>query len=482
MEQKSSCWLFLVGGKGKIGYWRWLLLCCLSYCVYQRPVAAIGMPLDAAVVSGHDTLCFFGESLVLPAVSVGDLPYCRGWSEKKVKRFYGDLFQTDFRQFLNFCTVQAGAMCIGDWGYYLLVERIAAHYFPKDTLSATVFTCFMMRRSGYECTLTYRLRQRQIACYVCTLQRVDYRHHLYRRGKCYSQVCGTDCPGGIELDWSEMERKMELGRGQKETMSRLRALDLRMTEAPLIGSRFCERRFCMSIGTDSLEVAVCYNPQHLVYYDRYPFTSLDVYFNTPLPVMAAERLKESFMPLLLRLPLFERADFLLRYVQFAYRYETDHAQFGREKYNFAEESLHYDAADCDDRSILYATLLRLLVPEVEVIGLNFPLHVCAAVAFPDSMGMGEVVPRPLEIGGNCAGKSKSAAIIPLGDDADFIEWKGRRYYVADPTYAGAGIGESMPAFRQMEPEVIELMPLWRKTTCTDKAGGYSDFSLGQTIR
>lgn len=480
MKQKSSCWLFLVGGRGKIGYWRWLLLCCLSYCVYQRPVAAIGRPQNAAVASGHDTLCFFGESLVLPAVPVGEPPYCQGWSEKKMKRFYGDLFQTDFTRFLNFCTMQAGAMCLGDWGYYLLVERIAAHYFPRDTLSATVFTCFMMRRSGYECTLTCRLRQRQIACYVCTLQRVDYRHHLYRRGKCYSQVCGTGCPGGVEVDWSEIERKMKRRGGQKDMLSRLRALDLRMAEAPLIGSRFCEHRFYTSAGTDSLEVAACYNPQHLVYYDRYPFTSLDVYFNTPLPARAAERLKESFMPRLLHLPLFGRAGFLLHYVQFAYRYETDHAQFGREKYNFAEESLHYDAADCDDRSILYATLLRLLVPEVEVIGLSFPLHVCTAVAFPDSMEVGPVISEPLETGGNCAGRSESGAIIPLGDDADFIEWKGRRYYVADPTYVGADIGEAMPAFRQMVPEVIEVMPLRQKEKRIDKAGVRSGFSSGQT--
>lgn len=378
--------------------------------------------------------------------------------------------------------MQAGAMSLGDWGYYLLVEQVAAHYFPKDTLSATVFTCFMMRRSGYECTLTYRLRQHQIACYVCTLQQVDYRHHLYRRGKCYSQVCGTDCPGGVEVDWSETDRKMGRRGGLKDTLSRLRALDLRMAVAPLIGSRFCERRFCTSAGADSLEVAACYNPQHLVYYDRYPFTSLDVYFNTPLPAMAAERLKETFMPRLLCLSLFERANFLLHYVQFAYRYETDHAQFGREKYNFAEETLHYDAADCDDRSILYATLLRLLVPEVEVIGLNFPLHVCTAVAFPDSMEMEPVASEPSETGGNRAGKSKSAIILPLGDDADFIEWKRRRYYVADPTYVGADIGEAMPAFRQMEPEVIEVMPLQQKENCIDKAGTPSDFSLEQAIR
>lgn len=229
-----------------------------------------------------------------------------------------------------------------------------------------------------------------------------------------------------------------------------------MREAPAIGFRFNERQYRSYADADSLEVTTCYNPQHLAYYARYPFTTLDVYFNTPLPEPAAERLREAFLPRLIGLPLYERANFLLHYVQFAYNYETDHAQFGKEKYNFAEESLCYDATDCDDRSVLYAVLLRLLVPEVEVVGLNFPLHVCTAVAFPAGMEKDTAVLFFSERGDTLLEGGMTHLPDALREGADFIVWKGRRYYVADPTYIGADIGEAMPVFKRIEPKVIEV--------------------------
>jgi len=459
MEQKSSCRFFPVGGKGKMGYVWWLLVCGWWYGVCGWSSMALPRQAVPDRFPHHDTLRFFGESIVLPAVSAEGFPHCRGWSRKKVERYYRDLFETDFVKFLDFCTMQAETMRLGDWGYYLLIEQAAARYFPQDTLSASVFTCFMMRRSGYECTLTYDLRQHRVGCFVWAAQRMDYRYHLYRRGICYSQTCGMFCPGGIEMEWWKIERKVVPDIVRGDSLPRLRALDLRMSEAPLIGRRFCERRYYSYAGADSLAVTVCYNPQHLAYYACYPFTTLDVYFNTPLPAVASERLKEALMPRLIHLSLYEQANFLLHYVQFAYTYKTDHAQFGKEKYNFAEESLCYEAADCDDRSVLYAALLRLLVPEVEVVGLNFPLHVCTAVSFPGEEVGEPVFPHALEKEAAPFEKCGSALMEFLGDSADFIVWQGRRYYVADPTYVGADIGEAMPVFKRMEPEVIKVMPL-----------------------
>lgn len=361
MEQRSFGRFWGIAGWDKIEHVFRVLLLVWGYSFFGLSDIVAGGTVGEDRKSDLATFDFFGEPIVLPSLLRDCFPGCRGWSTKKMERYYRDLFQTDFKKFLNFCTLQADTMHLGDWGYYRLVEQIAAHYFPQDTLSATIFTCFMMRRSGYECTLTYNLRKHQVAGYIWAAQRMDYRHHLYRRGLCYSQVCGTACPSGVELDWAEIEHKINRKAKWRDSLPRLRALNLRMSEAPLIGSRLEERQYRSYADGDSLMVTTCYSPDHLDYYASYPFTSLDVYFNTPLPTIAAERLRVAFLPRLLKLSLYERANFLLHYVQFAYSYETDHAQFGKEKYNFAEESLCYDATDCDDRSVLYAVLLRLLV-------------------------------------------------------------------------------------------------------------------------
>ncbi len=122
----------------------------------------------------------------------------------------------------------------------------------------------------------------------------------------------------------------------------------------------------------------------------------------------------------------EKADFLLALVQNSLAYQDDVTQFGTQRHLFPEETLVMPFSDCEDRSFLFATLMKMAF-NFELILTDYPGHVATAVQL---------------------GQPKS--------DDDVIVWKGRNWIICDPTYMNASSGMSMPDFKSVTPEVISL--------------------------
>lgn len=119
------------------------------------------------------------------------------------------------------------------------------------------------------------------------------------------------------------------------------------------------------------------------------------------------------------------ANKLLNWVQTGFVYEYDDKVWWHDRVFFAEETLYYPYADCEDRSILFSRLIRdLLCLEVALI--YYPVNLATAVKFTS------------EIPGD--------AII-INDD---------RFIVCDHTYIGVPIGKQMPQLEWDKAETIIL--------------------------
>ena len=121
----------------------------------------------------------------------------------------------------------------------------------------------------------------------------------------------------------------------------------------------------------------------------------------------------------------EAVNLLLRFVQTSLKYKTDEGQFGIENYLFPEETIFYPYSDCEDRSIFFAWLVRNLLG-LEVVGLDYPGHIAAAVRFNEKV------------------------------KGDAFRMNGKRYVVTDPTYINASAGMSMPDFKKSKPGIIRI--------------------------
>lgn len=124
----------------------------------------------------------------------------------------------------------------------------------------------------------------------------------------------------------------------------------------------------------------------------------------------------------------EAANALLHFVENGFAYKTDRDQFGEgvEKPFFFEEILYHPYCDCEDRSIFYSYLVKQVLG-LDVVLVHFPGHACTAVAFNNPPSRRTVT----------------------------YTYKGRRYYICDPTYIIADVGMCMPSFVDITPTFME---------------------------
>ncbi|MFA9460358.1 hypothetical protein [Thiohalorhabdus methylotrophus] len=173
-------------------------------------------------------------------------------------------------------------------------------------------------------------------------------------------------------------------------------------------------------------VRVPVNPNLLSYQDSLPQLSLANYFLMEPPAEFSEGLRRQLKAELQGLPPREKVELLLAFVQKAFQYKRDQDQFGGENYLLPTETAHYSHSDCEDRAVLFSWLVHDLLG-YPVVALDYPGHVATAVALPE------------------------------GGQGRYVEWKGKRFYVADPTYVNAGLGTAMPRYADAQPEIL---PAW----------------------
>jgi hypothetical protein len=171
------------------------------------------------------------------------------------------------------------------------------------------------------------------------------------------------------------------------------------------------------------EFEIKYDKNLIDFYNDYPQADIKIYFDATMGRATKESLSTALMPIVSGMDATDAAGLLLKFVQ-AFDYQTDDQQFGHEKFFFPDEMFHYQYSDCEDRSVLYAWLVKQLTG-LDVIGLNYPGHMATAVRFN-----GDV-------------------------EGNYVEYNGVRYTICDPTYIGAPVGMAMPQFADAGAVIIE---------------------------
>lgn len=204
-----------------------------------------------------------------------------------------------------------------------------------------------------------------------------------------------------------------------------RKMSLAVRSTPNIPSTPAERVLKFTWQRQPFEIPVKFEPSFPVYFTNYPQTAIQFYGEAPLSSVVRKSLLEGIRPHLEGKSEQQVADFLLALTQKSFPYMTDDQQFGREKWNFAEETLFYPYSDCEDRSVFYVQLMRLHT-KLPVVFLEYPGHMATAVKF---------------------------STPPAGDQ---VNVGGETYTVCDPTYIGARIAMAMPQFKAVAPRVVRI--------------------------
>lgn len=304
------------------------------------------------------------------------------------------------------CVALKKALGLNDWGYYDLVRTLADGFCGPKTNESVVLQSFLMAEAGYKVRMArgggrlFLLLATDGQVYARPYFNIDgqvfYILDDVPRAASYN-ICNFTIPGAAFVAGDARAAPLRAEpRGARRPQFRRRGFDDGDGKPQPDG-------FLYELSALSLE-RLC---GHGAYCPGVRATL------SPLRAAVAGKGER------------EAAELLLHYLHRAFPYKTDEAQFGIERTLFAEEMYYYPYSDCEDRSILFARLVKDLLG-LDVVLLYYPAHIAAAVCFK-----GEV-------------------------KGDYMQLGNKRYVICDATYIGAGVGEAMPDLKRTPAQVVRI--------------------------
>lgn len=305
-------------------------------------------------------------------------------------------------------------MQMNDWAYFLLTKKVATRLSTLQSEDCrTVFQHFLLVQSGYDVRLA-RV-DRFLVLLLPIREEVYARPYLTVDGKLYYIISDRNLKEHSSIFTYKLPDKLI----QKAYLSLAMDRELLLPVQPKL--------FCVKAG--GLEVRGEVNVNKIRFYKEYLSCELMVYARAVPEKRLSKQLLASLSDQLKGKPCRDVLNQLLSWVQKGFCYQTDGEQFGYEKPFFIEENFFYPASDCEDRAVLFAYLVNLILGR-EVVLLDYPGHVATAVC----------------LNGDDEHEIKGA----------YMQLNGRRYMVCDPTYMNAEVGMLMPSYKNKRPKVIRL--------------------------
>jgi hypothetical protein len=352
---------------------------------------------------------FYGTELNV-ATTVAENVNLAGTRESDVADAWAKLCKADSEQLVADCMTLRDEHKMNDWGFLVFTEKIGEQIYGEEATDKIAFLqMFILSKSGYKVKLSkINDKLKLMVSPAGSLYGMPYivldgtKYYVYRADK----TSGSMSVYTYKHDFANAKNFV--------------SMDVVYTP-----------EFDMSEYTENVtppsgksKASTVVNSNLIAFYKDYPQCDVAVYYHTPM----SRELKASLYPSLKSSiegkSQKDAANILLDFVQSGFKYQTDGEQFGYEKPFFIDENFFYPACDCEDRSILYATLVKDLIG-LDAVLLDYPNHIATAVCFTDDV------------------------------QGDYVALEGeRKYLICDPTYIGATIGMCMPQFRSVTPEII----------------------------
>lgn len=307
------------------------------------------------------------------------------------------------------CLEWREVLSLGDWGYFCLLRDMAETLLGKDSNESVLLQLYLMAQSDYMVRIG-RINGHLVPLLPFEDDVFVYYYLTLPDGRFYIMSDGREgdfdiCNRAFSNKESKLSLRMEC--------------PPRFAFSPTSSRTFAAKRF------PELRVQLETNRNLIDFYDGYPQSLWTNYSWAGL----SEEVKDKLYPMLRKgiegKGQIEAANRIINFVQTAFEYQTDQEQFGYERPLFADETFFYPYSDCEDRAILFSILVRDLLG-LDIVLLHYHDHLATAVCYTEEL------------------------------NGYYFELDGKTYYVSDPTYIGANVGECAPPYRNETPKVHKL--------------------------
>ncbi|MBP3565658.1 MAG: hypothetical protein J6J77_08525 [Alistipes sp.] len=371
------------------------------------PQAQPVKPIPTKIIPAQKiSVDFFGAECTLRADKSALAMELEDDSENSVSKGWSMLSDGRTNALINDCLDLREQLNLCDWAYYELLQQVTGNiYGDKSSREAIVLQAYIMTQSGYQ--VRFGRTKDGLMLLMSTNATVYATPYVFIDGaKFYAlgsvaesiYVCNFKFPGES-------------------------VLSLRMKSLPTLPVDTIQGRELHSPKMNESKIMIKHNRNLINFLDSYPRCSIENFVNASLDSLAKQSLYPTLRNLIADKTEEVAANILIDFVQRAFQYKVDDEQFGEERTLFANETLYYPYSDCEDRSLLYATLVKDLLG-LDVVLLDYPEHIATAVKFNQDI------------------------------DGDYMLINDEKYLICDPTYIGATIGICMPKYQEIGAQII----------------------------
>jgi len=352
---------------------------------------------------------FFGTAITLPETPRPNIRLA-GVSEREVADYWLALSNLPYyTDWLDEALRLKSELRLNDWGLFQLLNNLFSVYFPQGNENEqVVFSVFMLNQLGY------RARIGRSANELFAL--VAFRQMVFNTT--FFTIGGTARYFVVNPNQRDLSsiRTTPINHGGAELQ-----IDMALPFMP---------RFAHNIRTRTLMgMPLQYNRNLVDFLATYPTVYFPIFAEADICEVTWRSIEAHIAPQIRGMSQENAVNWLLNFVQRAFDYKTDQDNYGFERWNFAEQTLASRYSDCDDRSFLFAQLVRRLLNMPVVLVLYPDIHLATAVRFDNP---------------NIRG--------------DYLIINGQRYLICDPTFIGARLGMAMPNLRHIPVQYFRVAP------------------------
>lgn len=361
---------------------------------------------------------FFGDPVEFEFDENSRVDFTDHLSAESIQTFYKTILNSNYTPVIKALLAYKEQHKPDDWLYYQLIRKTAQQISPKaeNYQRYTLYKWFLLSKSGYDAVLA--IAGDQILFYVQSDENIYNIPYRIRDGKQYVCLNYHDY-GNIDFE------KTKFSEIAIRTPEAQKPFSYKVTQLPGFSpGDYLEKDLTFNYYQTDYHFKIKLNPQVKNIFANYPVVDYESYFNIPLSNETYSSLIPSLKKNIKGMNTKNGVDYLMRFTRYAFLFETDAANFGKEKRLTPEQTLLYENSDCDDRAALFFYLVKEIY-NLPMIVLAYPKHVTIAVEFD----------KPI-------GKS--------------IVYNGGKYSICEPTpqKQDLGLGESLPELKKSPYEVV----------------------------
>lgn len=340
---------------------------------------SLAVPLQGQDLSYQASFEFYNDTFNLQIDSSIIVSGAATLSESYIHSCYKKVSQGKYLPLVDTLLAYKKKHQLNDWLYYQLIRKTAQAISPKkeNYQRYTFYKWFLLGKSGYDTRLT--IADNRIIFYVYNDEDISDIPFTIYKDKKYM------CLNHHDYAYADLNKVPPYHMILMPESNN--AFSYKVTRMPdFRPGDYYERKLEFSYKHKVYHFNIKLNADIATIFANYPVVDFEDYFNIPL----SKETYGSLIPLLKKnvssMKQKKGIDYLMRFTRYAFLYEDDDENFGKEKRLSPEETLFSKYSDCDDRAALFFYLVKEIY-DLPMIALLYPTHITMAVQFHKPIGV-----------------------------------------------------------------------------------------------